>query len=58
MTQHFSPLSGAGTDRLRTQSDFALLAETAGDAGRVSPDREFRDSLELLLDGFEAALRA
>jgi AcrR family transcriptional regulator len=58
LTQRFSPLSGAGTDRLHMQSDFALLAATASDAGRVSPEREFRESLELLLDGFEAALRA
>ena len=58
LTQHFSPLSGTGTAHLHMQSDFALLAATAGDASRVSPDREFRESLELLLDGFEAALRA
>jgi AcrR family transcriptional regulator len=58
LTQHFSPLSGAGTAHLQMQSDFALLAATAGDASRVSRDREFRESLELLLDGFEAALRA
>lgn len=58
LTQHFSPLSGAGTDHLRTAHDFALLAQTAADAGAVSQAREFRESLELLLDGFAAALGA
>lgn len=56
-TQHFSPLSGTGTDALRSQEDFALLAETAADAGKVSAAREFREGVELLLNGFEAALR-
>lgn len=56
-TQHFSPLSGPGTDALRSQNDFPLLAETAADAGRLSAEREFREGVELLLDGFEASLR-
>lgn len=52
---HHAPLSGPGTRALAQlpDSEFPLLAQTAGHAGEVSPEGEFRRGFEVLLRGLD-----
>jgi AcrR family transcriptional regulator len=53
-TEHFSPLSGAGTAQLTELStvDYPILVETAVDSHGLAEEEEFRRGLEFLLHGF------
>lgn len=50
-TQHLGSLSGAGTASLAAQSDYPQLAQAAQAAHAISPEREFRAGLEIILAG-------
>ncbi|MFV9635402.1 TetR/AcrR family transcriptional regulator [Mycobacterium neumannii] len=54
-TQHLSSLSGSGTATMATlpKTDFPYIAETARVARRLSPDKEFRLGLAVVLRGLE-----
>lgn len=50
--EHRSPLAGEGTDAMTGLSEeYPLLAETAGVAGGIPADVEFRRGLEVVLSG-------
>jgi AcrR family transcriptional regulator len=51
--EHFSPLSGAGTEALAEQpvDEFPILSETAASAKTVRPEEEFRQGFAILLRG-------
>lgn len=56
--EHFGPLSGPGTVAIAElpRDEFPLMAETAGDARRISSTDEFRRGLAVVLDGLAAQL--
>lgn len=51
--EYYGPLPGAGTRALSELSaeEFPLLAATAGVAGSITPDEEFRRGFAIVLDG-------
>jgi AcrR family transcriptional regulator len=52
--QHYGPIDGPGTAALASlpREDYPLLAETAADArSGLTPEAEFRQGLDILLDG-------
>jgi len=51
--QHLAPLDGPGTEAMARNEDdaYPLLSATARTARRISPDREFRGGIAILLQG-------
>jgi hypothetical protein len=56
--QYLGPLAGPGTTTLATLSpaSYPLLAETAKYARDVPPEQEFRQGLDIILQGLRARL--
>jgi AcrR family transcriptional regulator len=57
--EYFGPLSGQGTAVLAAlpRDAYPFIVQTAAAARRVNPDREFKEGLDAVLDGLQAARR-